>query len=162
MCVSLERGDMNHPSEAQLIELASRRLPAGQVGELTKHVAACPQCAIVLKELEEVHLALGTWRERTSDIELVDRVQQALDAPSGSAVSIFPWWLRSSAVAASLVISIVGGHLLARRLLPPDEQGVVLQSAIADHLQLVVLAEPDRTGLSDVLTTETDFDGVTP
>ncbi len=152
---------MSHPSKIQLIELASKRLSAEQARELMKHVGPCPQCALALRELEHVHRALGNWRERTTDIELVDRVLQAIDTPVGTSLGLVPSWLRSSAVAASLLASLVGGHLLARGFVPADEQGVVPLSAIEDHLQLAALSDLDPTGMSAMLDTETDFDGVT-
>lgn len=153
---------MNHPSEIELIELASRRLSNGRAAELMTHISACPACARTLRELEQIHLALGSWRENTSETELVDLVQRRLDAGSGTSIQLFPWWLRSSAVAACVVVSLAGGHLVARNLLVSPEQAVVIQPTIEDQLQLAVLAEPDRTGLSDLLNADSDFDGVIP
>ena len=153
---------MRHPSEIQLIELASRRLSAAEAAVLMDHVSGCANCAKMLRELEQVHAALGNWGEITHEIELVDTIQRRLDAGSKSSVSLFPRWLRSSAVAAAVVISIASGHLLARKLTASRQQQMVPQPAIEDQLQIAVLAEPGRTGLAELLNTETDFDGVIP
>lgn len=151
---------MSHPSEIQLIELASRRLSAAEASALMAHIEHCAACGQALQELKRVHGALGGWRELDTDIDLVDTVAQQLDAGPRSSIHSLPWWVRSTAVAASLAASLIGGHLLARNVFA--QQAVVLQPAIEDQMQLAVLAEPDRTGLSDLLNTDSDFDGVTP
>lgn len=153
---------MTHPREGRLIELASGRLPAADADELMKHLADCPQCGQAWREIEQIYRGLEGWRETAVQVDLVDRVQAAIDVPGGGSIRLFPTWIRAAGIAASIAASLLGGHLIAWSLKQPAPEAFVPPSAIEDHLQLAVLASPDRTGISEMLDTDLDLEGVTP
>jgi anti-sigma factor ChrR (cupin superfamily) len=134
---------MDHPQESELIALAGGRTSPADAVELMRHVRICAACTKALEEIRLVNQSLTGWRDR-AEVDLVEHIEKAIDVMPGAPVAIFPWWLRSTGVAALVAVSLIGGHLLGRAQKTP----VVDLPAAEAQLQLEALASADRTGLA--------------
>jgi len=112
---------MEHINDIELQEYVSGRLPEARVLQVRQHLAGCDVCESRYKDAVDLWHALGHWRVDPSGHEIADRIE-TLVAESESRrwagrvkiipfIRSFPAALR---IAAAIIISIAGGHLLGR------------------------------------------------
>lgn len=152
-----------HPTELQLIEWIRGRLPDGDADELAQHLRECPTCGQLRDELQTIHGAMESWRELPKPVDIEERVRRAINVSESQREPAWPWWVRSASVAASVVLSVVTGHLLARAATAAETdsaQSSVSIQTIEQDLQLEALASADRDGLVDLLDFEFEEDNL--
>ncbi|MFE9422444.1 anti-sigma factor family protein [Kitasatospora sp. NPDC006697] len=73
-----ESADALHPPVEQLADLAEDLLPADRAGELSAHLADCPECADTMAALEELSALLAADRVEPMPAEVARRIDAAL------------------------------------------------------------------------------------
>ncbi|MFC1635646.1 hypothetical protein ACFL5Z_12465 [Planctomycetota bacterium] len=112
---------MEHINDIELLEYISERLPDIKRQPFQRHVGECAECRKRYQDAVDVWKTLGQWHVDSSSHEIADRIE-ALVAKNKTGqresskktipfISSFKAALR---VAAAIIISIIGGHLLGR------------------------------------------------
>ena len=112
---------MEHINDIELLEYISGRLSEAKGQQIRRHMAECDACKNRCQDAVDVWALLGQWHVDSSGHEIANRIE-ALAAKNKTGqrespkktilfISSFKAALR---VAAAIVISIIGGHLLGR------------------------------------------------
>jgi anti-sigma factor RsiW len=112
---------MEHISDIEMQEYVSGRLPEAKVEKVRRHLDECGDCAKRYQDSVGVWDALGQWRVDCSGHEIANRIEAfAVERNTNQRKSVtkkIPFTNSFKAVlrvAAAILISIAGGHLLGR------------------------------------------------
>ena len=150
---------MEHPSDAQLLDYAARRLPMAESIQIAVHVGACADCQARLVSLRAVWERLESWSTTLPTPDVTQRVLDRVAAEDRMVRPRVPW--SALRVAAALLVALGVGHVAGRltwqsaraAASPADEV------AAASALQLDVLDSSAATSLAALLDAPPESEG---
>jgi len=118
------------PDERQLQRFADGELSKRQAKQIAGHVDSCPQCAAVLRRLENVgKLVSGAIRKETKSHDLTglwEKVRQGIASPAPRP-SLWETlstllWKPAAKFAYAVLIVFLTGFIFIRSLSPPEQR----------------------------------------
>jgi hypothetical protein len=135
------------PSPELLLAASGEDLPDDLKRSITIHVAGCPLCRVLARDLGEIAQPTPEEQSRIRHRVFQDRITSAVRPPAPL------WWLlRPAAALAFLIVAVIGGALLLRqtRQVPSNVNLAVLPSS-QPSLQLPLEKAPIRVNASSAL-----------
>ena len=145
-----------HPDEVTLGELVDGTLPAGERGEVERHVASCDQCRATITALADVRDAARALPPLTPPEGAWPRIERAIhreparrDRPAGWMAATRAHWPWLAAAAVLLVVTAVGLRTWSRPAVPAGQANAAPAAA-----QTAATADADSAAAAAVVEAE--------
>lgn len=118
---------MKHCNEIELIEYVSGRMSDEQASAVAEHLEECADCRNACVETRSTWECMGTWQPQPPQKDLTGAVLAEVGSVERSPRSSFAAY--AVRIAASILIAVSTGHMMARLSLSNEKPGTASEPA---------------------------------
>lgn len=150
---------MTHPTDEQLNDYLERELSPADHVEVSRHVDGCPDCALVIAELQQILREAASLEPLTPPAHVWNQVERRLQATHAAVPTRWgPAW--ALATAALVIAAFLTGRLVEHRARPSDTatmsgaQAVDAAAAASVRERVLLVAVGDHLERSQMVLVE--------